>query len=75
MCPATATANDEDPDAWPADFNDDRSVNITDVLTLKPVFNTLVPPTSARFDVYPSGNVNIVDVLVLKPYFGKSCSP
>jgi len=35
-CPATATANDESPDAWPADFNDDRTINISDVNYLGP---------------------------------------
>ena len=38
-CAATTTANDEPVDAMPADFNDDRSVNVTDrtlmVLALK----------------------------------------
>jgi len=72
--PTTASANDEDPDAWPPDFDDNRSVNISDVLALKPVFGTAVPPTSARYDIAPSGAINITDVLALKPPFGTSCS-
>jgi hypothetical protein len=31
-CADTITANDEDDDRWPPDFNDDRTVNILDVL-------------------------------------------
>jgi hypothetical protein len=73
-CAATAAPNDEDPDAWPADFNDDRSVSVTDVLALKPWFNTAVPPTPARNDIAVSGAVNIADVLALKPYFGQFCT-
>ena len=74
QCPATTTPNDEDPDAWPPDFNDDRSVNITDVLAMKPYFNTSVPPTPPRYDIVPTGAVNITDILGLKPYFNKSCT-
>jgi hypothetical protein len=74
-CPATPDPGDEDPDAWPPDFDDDQAVNIVDVLALKPVFNTAVPPTSPRYDLSPDGAVNIVDVLAIKPFFGESCGP
>ena len=40
------------------------------MLALKPVFNTAVPPTSARYDLAPNGTINIGDVLALKPVFG-----
>jgi len=74
-CDGTTTANDESPDAWPPDFDDSKAVNISDVLALKPVFGTAVPPTSARYDIVPSGGINIQDVLAVKPFFGKSCTP
>ncbi len=72
-CPVTAIANDEGSDAWPPDFNDDRTVDITDVLTLKPVFGTAVPPASPRLDLVDPGLVDISDVLALKPFFGITC--
>ncbi|MCH7483557.1 MAG: DUF1929 domain-containing protein [Chloroflexi bacterium] len=57
---------------WPPDFDDNKTIDITDVLALKPVFGT----PSARHDLNASGgNINIVDVLVLKPVFGASCAP
>ncbi len=69
-CADTTTANDEDPDPYPPDFDDNRTINIVDVLKLKPVFGT----PSARHDLNGSGgNINIVDVLKLKPVFGDTC--
>lgn len=56
---------------WPPDFNDDKTVNILDVLQFKPVFGA----PSARHDLDASGgNVNILDVLQLKPVFNQSCT-
>ncbi len=73
----TTTANDEAPDAWPPDFNDDRSVDIFDTLLFKPVFNTSVPNPyyDARRDLNANGMIDIFDVLHFKPFFGKSCTP
>jgi len=62
-------------ETWPADLVENNAVNISDVLALKPVYGTAVPPTSVRFDLVPSGAINISDVLALKPVFGKSCTP
>ena len=73
-CPGTATAGDEDPDAWPVDFDDNRTVDISDVLALKPVFGASVPSVSARFDLTGGGSIDISDVLALKPLFGSTCS-
>jgi YVTN family beta-propeller protein len=72
-CDGTTTANDESYDAWPPDFDDSKSVNITDVLALKPVFGTGVPPASARLDIQPGNGINIGDVLAMKPFFNMSC--
>lgn len=62
-------------ETWPPDLVPTNSVNVSDVLALKPVFGTAVPPTSQRLDVTPSGGINVSDVLALKPFFGKSCTP
>ena len=61
--------------AWPADFNNDQRVNISDVLTLKPVFNSSLhgPTYVARADLNASGTINITDVLSLKPRFNETC--
>lgn len=73
-CAETAAANDEDPDAWPPDLDDSRIVDIEDVLAIKPVFNTSVPPSAVRFDLKPDGTVDIDDVLAIKPFFGSTCA-
>jgi hypothetical protein len=74
-CADTMTANDEDPDAWPPDFDDNQVVNITDVgKLLPPTFGMTVPPASARRDIAPNGVINITDVgKVLPPTFGHNC--
>jgi hypothetical protein len=68
-------AGDPASDTWPADLAESNSIDISDVLALKPVFNTAVPPTSARFDISPGDGINISDVLRLKPLFNTSCTP
>ena len=72
-CAATAVANDETFDSWPPDFDNNQTVNISDVLALKPVFNQPSPPD--RFDLVPSGTIGISDVLALKPVFNETCTP
>ena len=71
-CPATEAASDEWPQAWPPDLNDDRSVNLTDVLTYKPFVGS--GSYSARHDLNMSGTLDILDLLRLKDNFGDSCS-
>jgi len=63
-------------DAWPADFDMSKVVNISDVFfLLPPTFGTAVPPTSARRDLVPDNVINISDVFkVLPPVFGSSCT-
>lgn len=78
-CPTTSTANDEDPDAWPPDFDDNQFVNITDVVqVIPPYFGSGEgdPDYSERRDLAPDGFINITDVVkVLPPVFGSSCTP
>jgi hypothetical protein len=59
--------------SWPPDLVESNSVNIQDVLALKPVFNQPVPPVAARYDLVPSGAINISDVLAVKPFFNRAC--
>lgn len=61
--------------AWPSDFDDNREVDISDVLFLKPVFGGSVPPISPRYDIAPDGDIDISDVLAIKMFFGASCTP
>jgi len=77
-CPTTMTADDEDPDAWPPDFDDSRVVNISDVFKLlPPVFGSSMaggPPFSTRRDLVRDNVINISDVFqMLPPTFGSSC--
>ena len=67
------------PGAWPPDFDDDRIVDIFDVLVLAPpVFFSSAPdpPYQARFDLVPSGQIDIFDVLrMAPPVFFTTCTP
>jgi hypothetical protein len=73
-CGFTA-GGDAGSDSWPPDSIESNKVDISDVLALKPVFNTSVPPTSVRLDIVPSGKIDISDVLAMKPYFNFTCTP
>ncbi|MEX0682627.1 MAG: dockerin type I domain-containing protein [Dehalococcoidia bacterium] len=62
--------------AWPPDFDNNRTINITDVLALKSAFGTVEggPAYLERKDLTGDGRINISDVLSLKPPFGQVCS-
>ncbi|MEX1193646.1 MAG: cohesin domain-containing protein [Dehalococcoidia bacterium] len=62
--------------AWPPDFNNTRSINISDVLSLKPLFGSIDGDGvyQTRKDLTGDDRINISDVLLLKPYFGSSCT-
>jgi hypothetical protein len=88
-CAATPAQNDEDPDAWPPDFNDDETVNILDIYRLTPpVFNSSRDPNgdgdfsdadpnyTTRKDFNGDGAINIVDVFKMTPpVFNSTCTP
>ena len=74
QCPTSSFPGDEDPDSWPVDFDDNRDVDITDVLSLKPVFGASVPPALPRFNISVDAMIDISDVLALKPFYAASCS-
>jgi len=62
---------------WPPDFNDNRTVNILDVLPFKQHFGATDPTDplyDRRFDLTPDGRINLLDLLKIKPYFGTSCT-
>lgn len=77
-CANTAAANDEADDRWPADLDDNQTVNILDVLQLTPpVFNTSPPDPnySTRKDLNGDGAINILDILrQTPPVFNQSCT-
>jgi hypothetical protein len=82
-CPATAASNDEDPDAWPPDFNDSRNVNLVDLVGI-PGFKTSFGATDPdpnyipRFDLSADGAINLVDLVGapgFKSAFGTTCTP
>ncbi|MGQ9573485.1 MAG: dockerin type I domain-containing protein, partial [Dehalococcoidia bacterium] len=68
--PLNACSIDAYHDAWPPDNNNDRSVDIMDVLRLKPAIGGLY---DQRYDLNADGKVNIMDVLLYKPVIGTSC--
>ncbi len=76
-CPVTTDTKDEDPDAWPPDFNDNRRVDIYDVLRFRVPFGSAAGDAAydPRFDLNMDGLINIFDVLIMRPYFGTECSP
>jgi hypothetical protein len=62
--------------SWPPDFDNSRMVDVTDVLSLKPIFGTSsgTPAFSARHDLNTDGWIDVTDVLSLKPIFGVNCA-
>ena len=71
-CAETSDRNDEGmPDRWPADFDDNQTVNGSDLLTFAPV---LFPLYDSRWDLSGDGKVNGSDFLKLAPFFAKSCA-
>ena len=72
-CAATPSEDDEDPDAYPPDFNDDRFVDVTDVSLMgPPVFNAVQgagenPTYDQRYDVNADAMVDITDVSLIGP--------
>ncbi len=81
-CAATTTANDEAVDSMPADFNDDRSVNVTDrtlmVLALK-AYSNGAGTYNKRYDLNADGAINVTDRTIVALYIkltgGIACTP
>ena len=70
-CANTAAANDEATDKVPADFNDDRNVNVTDrTLLVLAIKNYSANPANynARYDLNGSSSMNVTDRTILVLY-------
>jgi hypothetical protein len=77
VCNATSTRNDEDPDAWPPDWDDDQAVTLFDVLPFKQHFiatDLSDPRYDPRYDLNTDGAINLFDLLPFKAHYGQSCS-
>ena len=79
-CPATTTANDENPDAWGPDFDDTKSVNGFDIFPFALHFGsttTSTPagklPYDARYDLNADSATNGQDLFILTLYFNQTC--
>lgn len=60
---------------WPPDFNNSNRVDLTDIVLLKPHFNSSLgqPAYSQRFDLNADNQINLADVVTMKPYFNQNC--
>jgi hypothetical protein len=84
-CPASTGANNEDPDAWPPDFDDSRTINLNDLLGAEMSFKNSFgasdpdPDYHARFDLNVDAAITLFDLLGVpnsfKSLFGASCVP
>lgn len=75
-CANTTTANDEDDDKWPPDFNDDQTVNILDVVQgFKDRIDSCQgdPEYVARSDLNADTCITLDDVYIVQPYLGTQC--
>jgi hypothetical protein len=63
------------PYAWPSDMDDSLTVDLIDLLLLKPHFGTCDPDPGywRRVDLDANGCVNLLDLLPFKAQFGMSC--
>jgi hypothetical protein len=76
-CADTLDPGDEVDDKWPADFDDNRVVNITDVFQVLPPFYGSAAGNSnysQRRDLDPNGVLNITDIFRVLPLVGFSCT-
>ena len=77
-CAATLATNDEPlPDAWPLDFDDNRVINLGDILAYNLPFLSSAPgpPYTQRLDLNADNVLNLGDLLQFNLVFLKSCVP
>jgi len=74
-CNGTAALNDE-PDAWPTDFNDNRFTTLADVSAFNPTYNKLQNDQgyNQRFDLNTSNSVTLSDVSLMNAFYNKTCN-
>ena len=78
-CASTTGQNDEADDRWPADLNDDKFSDGTDITIVAGSFGKAVPSQAPpRRNIAPVGSpdgfVDGTDITVLAGYFGKACN-
>jgi hypothetical protein len=76
-CANTTTVNDEEDDKWPPDFDDNRTVNILDVVkgfTGRMDVCQGNPLYLQRSDLNADTCITMDDVNIMQPYIGKTCS-
>jgi hypothetical protein len=73
-CNETVALNDE-PDAWPGDFNDNQITNLPDVVSFGPTFNKLPGQQgyNQRYDLNVNNITNLADIVTMGPFFNKVC--
>jgi ribonuclease BN (tRNA processing enzyme) len=73
-CNADKTFNNE-PDAWPGDFNDNKLTNLADVVSFGPTFNKLPNDDgyNQRYDLNVNNITNLADIVTMGPFFNKLC--
>jgi len=74
--PLDKCADDSTDAAWPPDFDNNKKINIEDVLSIKPVFDSKKGDGvyNNRFDLNVDAIIDTNDVLLLKPIFNSTCS-
>ena len=77
-CAATLATDDEPlPDAWPLDFDDNRLLDLKDILKYNLPFGAIGPglPYTQRLDLNADNVIDLSDVLQFNLIFLKSCVP
>jgi hypothetical protein len=71
----SACATDSLHNAWPVDFNNDRQVNLLDILALKSSFGTKIGEAAfqVRVDLDADLSITLLDVLMLKKTYRTMC--
>jgi uncharacterized repeat protein (TIGR01451 family) len=63
--------------AWPVDNNNDRKVNMSDILAYRPSFLSTSGDGryNKRLDLNMDGRINMSDILKFVPFFNMTCTP
>jgi hypothetical protein len=75
-CSSTTTPNDEAVDAWPPDFNDDKTVDLLDGNVLRNLFNSHTGDGvyQKRYDLNADGAIDLLDAQAIRVPYGTTCS-
>jgi len=74
--PMNNCANDTTHDAWPPDFDNNKRVDIIDVLFFNTHMGAKIGDSNydKRYDLDVNGTINIIDILFFGPYMQKTCT-